>query len=76
MRSRTQPGAWKALLLLSALVTLAVFAASAQIGDEDACRSACREELSRCVSSCGAHSNPIECESSCQEQAEDCEESC
>ena len=76
MRNRTRRRGWLGLMLLSALVALAVFAASAQIGDEDPCRSACREELSRCLSSCGARSNPIECESRCQDQIEDCEERC
>jgi hypothetical protein len=76
MRDRTRARSWKVLVLLSALVALAVFAASAQIGDEDACRTECRDEHSRCVTLCGEHSNPIECENSCQGQLEDCDARC
>lgn len=72
MRSR----GWKILLLLSGLLGLAFFSATAQVGDEDPCRSACRDAHSQCVTSCGAHSNPIECEAQCREQAQDCEERC
>jgi hypothetical protein len=71
-----QSRGWEILLLVSGILALAIFAASAQIGDEDRCRAACREAKDRCVSGCGMHSNPIECESRCQEQRTQCDEGC
>jgi hypothetical protein len=66
----------KILLLLSGLLGLAFYSATAQIGDEDPCRSACRKAHSRCVEVCGEHSNPMECDARCDKQAQECERNC
>ena len=57
-------------------VGMAVFTAWAQDEEEGACAAACREAKERCVTSCGAHDNPVECDARCQEEAEDCVEQC
>jgi hypothetical protein len=63
-------------LVLSFLIACSALVASAQIGDEDQCREACRVAKDRCVDQCGEHSNPMECESNCQEARDDCERGC
>ena len=63
-------------LVVALALGAAVVTATAQIGDEDPCRAACREENDRCVQLCEEHSNPMECEARCEEQAEKCEEAC
>lgn len=67
---------WKILLLVAGLLGLAVIAATAQIGDQDPCRTGCRETHARCVTTCGQHSDPIGCEERCTEEAQQCESSC
>jgi hypothetical protein len=64
------------LLLLAGILGLAFFSAQAQIGDEDRCRSGCRDAQAECTSACGAHSNPMECEDECEQQAQECKASC
>jgi hypothetical protein len=63
-------------LLFSLLIACVALVATAEIGEEDPCREACREEKRRCVQECSEHSSPIECDSRCQEAREDCELSC
>jgi len=67
---------WKTLLLVVGSLSLAVIAATAQIGDQDPCRTGCREIHARCVTTCGQHSDPIRCEERCEEEAQQCESSC
>ena len=67
---------WKILLLLVGSLSLAVIAATAQIGDQDPCHAGCRETHARCVTTCGEHSDPIGCEERCDEEAQQCESSC
>ncbi len=57
-------------------VGMAVFTAWALDEEEGSCAAACREAKERCLTSCGAHSNPIECDDRCEEEAEDCVEQC
>ena len=57
-------------------VGMSVFTAWALDEDEGSCAAACREAKERCVTSCGTHSNPIECDDRCEEEAEDCVERC
>ena len=64
------------ILLLASALALIFVSADAQIGDEDPCRTACREMESDCVSECGSHSDPIECEDRCQAAAEQCKADC
>jgi hypothetical protein len=67
---------WTLGLMLAVLLGLAVFAASAEIGVEDPCRSACQEAHDLCIQECSAHSNPVECGSSCDDARADCHLSC
>ena len=57
-------------------VGMAVFTAWALDEEEGSCAAACREAKEQCVTSCGAHDDPIECDARCQEEAEDCVEQC
>ena len=57
-------------------VGMAVFTAWALDEGEGSCAATCREAKERCLTSCGAHDDPIECDDRCQEEAEDCLERC
>ena len=57
-------------------VGMAVFTAWALDEEEGSCAATCREAKERCLTSCGTHSNPIECDDRCEEEAEDCVEQC
>ena len=63
-------------LATACLLVMAVFTAWAQDEEEASCAAACREAKERCVTTCGAHDDPIECDARCQEEAEDCVEQC
>ena len=67
---------WKLGIGIVGLVGVALFAATAEVGEEDSCREACQSTHIACVSTCSAHSNPIECESRCNEERDDCNEGC
>jgi len=49
---------------------------SAEVGEADACRSACQEQKARCVTECGAHPDPVECEADCRDALYDCQREC
>ena len=75
--SRTVRGSRLMVTLATAcLLVMAVFTAWAQDEEEASCAAACREAKEQCVTSCGAHDDPIECDARCQEEAEDCVEQC
>jgi len=57
-------------------IGMVVFTAWAQDEEEGSCTAACHEAKERCLTSCGTHSNPIECDDRCEEEAEDCVERC
>jgi hypothetical protein len=63
-------------LAVVCLLVMAVFTAWAMEGEEGSCAAACREAKDRCVTSCGANSDPIECEDQCERQAQECLEQC
>ena len=57
-------------------VGMSVFTAWALDEEENSCAAACRDAKERCLTSCGTHSNPIECDDRCEEEAEDCADRC
>jgi hypothetical protein len=59
-------------LAIACLLVIAGFTAWALSEREGPCAVACREAKEQCITSCGAHDNPLECEGRCQEAAKDC----
>jgi hypothetical protein len=61
-------------LLIAIAMTLGW--SSTHTRDGEACRSACEEVASQCITACGEHENPVECESDCRDDEEDCMARC